>query len=133
LSPTSQSGGVSLLRKIVAALILVPLAIVLIAFAVANRQFVTVSLDPFSAEHPAATVTRPLFEVIIGLLIVGVIAGGVAAWLRQSKWRRQARRLEREVSDLRGEIAALKRTGAPAYVPPTVQPPERLKIKPPVR
>jgi uncharacterized integral membrane protein len=121
-----------LLRKIIAALILVPLAIVLIAFAVANRQIVTVSLDPFSAEHPASTVTLPLFALIIGLLIAGVVVGGVAAWLRQSKWRRNARRLEREVSDLRAEVDTFKRTGAPAYVPPTVQPPERLKLKPPV-
>ena len=37
-------------RKIVAALILVPLAILIVAFAVANRQAVTVSLDPFASE-----------------------------------------------------------------------------------
>jgi hypothetical protein len=77
-----------LLRKIVAALILVPLAIVIIAFAVANRQIVTVSLDPFSSNPPAAAVTLPLFALIIVLLILGVVIGGVAAWLRQGKWRR---------------------------------------------
>ena len=49
--------GAGVLRKIVAAVILVPLAIVIIAFAVANRQIVTVSLDPFSSERPAASVT----------------------------------------------------------------------------
>ena len=90
-----------MLRKIVAALILVPLAIVIIAFAVANRQIVTVSLDPFSAEHPAASVTLPLFALIIVLLIVGVVIGGIAAWLRQGRWRRTARRLEREAGELR--------------------------------
>ena len=36
-----------MLRKLVTALILVPLAIVLVAFAVANRQTVVVSFDPF--------------------------------------------------------------------------------------
>ena len=40
-------------RKIVTALILVPLAIVLIMFAVANREIVTVSLDPFNSAEPA--------------------------------------------------------------------------------
>ena len=69
----------SLFRKIVAALILVPLAIVIIAFAVANRQVVTVSLDPFSAERPAASLTLPLFALVIVLLILGVVIGGVAA------------------------------------------------------
>jgi uncharacterized integral membrane protein len=34
-------------------LIVVPLAVVIIAFAVANRQSVTVSFDPFSATSPA--------------------------------------------------------------------------------
>ena len=37
------------LRKIVTVLVLVPLAIALIVFAVANREIVTVSLDPFDA------------------------------------------------------------------------------------
>ena len=87
-----------MLRKIVAALILVPLAVVIVAFAVANRQIVTVSFDPFSPERPAASVTLPLFALVIVLLILGVLIGGIAAWLRQGKWRRTARRLEREVA-----------------------------------
>ena len=36
--------------KILRAVILIPLAVLLIAFAVANRQVVVVSLDPFEAE-----------------------------------------------------------------------------------
>jgi uncharacterized integral membrane protein len=120
------------LRKIVAAIILIPLAVVIIAFAVANRQIVTVSLDPFSAEHPAASLTLPLFGLVIALLVLGVVIGGIAAWLRQSKWRRTARRLEREVEDLRREREALKSaTGAPGLVPEAAPPPERLQLKPP--
>ena len=42
-----------MIRKFVTALILVPLAIVFIAFAVANRQTVVVSFDPFDQAHPA--------------------------------------------------------------------------------
>ena len=38
-----------MLRKIVTAIIVVPLAAVIVAFAVANRQTVTVSFDPFSS------------------------------------------------------------------------------------
>jgi uncharacterized integral membrane protein len=122
-------------RKVVAAVILVPLAVVIIAFAVANRQIVTVSLDPFSVERPAAAVTLPLFALILVLLIIGVVIGGVAAWLRQTKWRRAARRLEREVDELRGEINALTRNAgaAAAIVPEPITPPERLQLKPPVR
>ena len=123
-------------RSLIAALILVPLAIVIIAFAVANRQIVTVSLDPFSAEHPAASVALPLFGLIIVFLIVGVLIGGIAAWLRQARWRRMARRLEREAGALRGEIEEFKRTAGMVGgggLPQRAEPPERLKLQAPRR
>lgn len=97
------------MRKIVTAVVLVPLAIVIIAFAVANRQMVTVSLDPFDATHPAAALTVPLFVLIFVLVIFGVLVGGVAAWLRQSKWRAAARRAENENHELIAEMAMLRR------------------------
>ena len=132
MTGAARSAG-NTFRKIIAAIILVPLAVVIIAFAVANRQIVTVSLDPFSAEHPAASLTLPLFALVIVLLVLGVLIGGIAAWLRQSKWRRTARRLEREIADLHIEIEALKRSagipGAGIDVP--VAPPERLQLRPP--
>jgi uncharacterized integral membrane protein len=132
LTGAPQSGG-STLRKIVAAVILVPLAVVIIAFAVANRQAVTVSLDPFNPDVPAASVTKPLFVIIIAVLILGVIIGGIAAWLRQTKWRRTARRLEREVANLHAEIDALKRMSIPPGIPQAAEPPERLQLRPPAR
>jgi uncharacterized integral membrane protein len=134
LTRAPRSAG-SVVRKIVAAVILIPLAIVIIAFAVANRQIVTVSLDPFSAEHPALSpLTLPLFALIIVLLIAGVLIGGVAAWLRQAKWRRVARRLEREVEELRGEVASLKRnSGSVAGVPEAANRPARLQLRAPVQ
>ena len=121
-----------MLRKIVTAIILVPLAILIIAFAVANRQIATVSFDPFSATEPAAAVTLPLFALIIVLLIIGVVIGGTAAWLRQGEWRRRARRLEREVDELRSKLDALEAiAGEPTIVPREANPPPRLKLKPP--
>jgi len=134
LTQTARSAG-GLVRKIIAAVILVPLAVIIIAFAVANRQIVTVSLDPFSAEHPAASLTLPLFALVIVLLILGVLIGGIAAWLRQSKWRRTARRLEREIADLHIEIEALKRTAgvSTASVNGPAAAPERLQLRPPMR
>ncbi len=109
--------GTTMIRKIVTALILVPLAIVLVAFAVANRQTVVVSLDPFDQAHPALSVTLPLFALILALVIGGVLVGGVAAWLRQSKWRRAARLAEAEARELRAELDRLRRRSAPSPLP----------------
>jgi uncharacterized integral membrane protein len=123
-----------LLRKTVAALILVPLAIVIIVFAVANRQSVTVSLDPFNAGSPAVAVALPLFALIILAVIAGVIVGGAAAWFGQRRWRRRVRILEREADELRGKLAALQGAEPAASIIPREQtPPQRLKLKPPAQ
>ena len=123
-----------MLRKLVAALILVPLAIIIIAFALANRQPVTVSFDPFNASEPAASATLPLFALMILLLIVGVLIGGAAAWLRQGRWRGSARRFERELRHLRDQLAALEAAaGRPAKPPEGANPPKRLRLRPPAR
>jgi hypothetical protein len=92
-----------------------------------------VSLDPFSAERPAASLTLPLLALVIALLILGVVVGGMAARLRQAQWRRTARRLEREAGDLRSQVDSLKRAGAPTTVPGPVEPPPRLQLRPPTR
>ena len=122
----------STLRKVVAAVILVPLAVLIVAFAVANREKVTIALDPFGPNSAAAWQTQPLFVVVIGALILGVVVGGIAAWLRQTKWRRTARRLEREVANLRAEVEALKRSSVPVNIPEAAAPAERLRISPPI-
>ena len=96
-------------RKIVTAIIVVPLAVIFTAFAVANRQAVTVSFDPFSSTSPAYAATLPLFAVIFVVLILGVLVGGFAAWLRQGKWRRSARRLDGEVRALHDEMETVRR------------------------
>ncbi len=123
-----------MIRRFVTALILVPLAIVLISFAVANRQTVVVSLDPFDSAHPALSVSLPLFALILVLVVGGVILGGAAAWLRQSRWRRAARRAEAQARELRAENDQLKlRRGladpAGASLPAEYAP--RLTIPPP--
>ena len=123
-----------MLRKIVAAIVLIPLAVLIIAFAVANRHWVTVSFDPFNADQPAAAVQLPLFALIILVLIAGVLIGGLASWLRQGKWRSAARRFEREVAQLRGKLAALEGDAAgPGSGPEKAEPVQRLKLRPPAR
>jgi uncharacterized integral membrane protein len=105
------------MRKLITALILVPLAIVLVAFAVANRQSVVVSFDPFDAAHPAFALPVPLFALLLAALLAGVVIGGIAAWMRQSKWRRAARFAQGQARALDAELAQLReRTSTAALV-----------------
>ena len=97
-----------MLRKLVLALILIPLAVLIVALAVANREIVTISFDPFSRAEPAFLLRAPLFVLVFILVIACVIIGGIASWLRQSKWRRAARMHEAELRAARGEIDRLK-------------------------
>lgn len=117
-----------MLRKVVTAIIVIPLAVVIIAFAVANRHAVTVSFDPFTAVNPAYAATLPLFAILFAVLILGVIVGGVAAWMRQSKWRRIARQRESEVRALHQEIDALRRRLDLAEAAPREQQPTPLPV-----
>jgi uncharacterized membrane protein (DUF106 family) len=123
-----------MIRNIVTTLVLVPLAIVLIAFAVANRQTVVVSLDPFDQVNPALSVSLPLFGLVLIVIIAAVIVGGIAAWLRQAKWRRAARVAQEQVQALQAQIDALQReSSAPEPPLSTMQRREapRLRIPPP--
>lgn len=122
-----------MLRKLLTAIIVVPLAAVIIAFAVANRQTVTVSFDPFSATSPAYAATLPLFAVIFAVLILGVIIGGIAAWIGQHKWRHAARRLDGEVRALQQEIDLRNARETYRSQPPAAVPPQQPAILPPGR
>jgi uncharacterized integral membrane protein len=114
----------ALMRKFVTAFVLVPLAIVIVMFAVANRQYITVSFDPFDSANPAVAIRIPLFILIFALVGLGVLVGGVAAWLRQHKWRARARRAEADAKRLHAELNAVRSLDTtPPPAPREAQPP----------
>jgi len=85
-------------------LLLVPLGLIGLAFAIANRHLVTVSFDPFSGgDIEGVQITAPLFIVLLLAIMFGVILGGVVTWLEQGKNRRAARQARAELDRLRGE------------------------------
>ena len=123
-----------MIRRIFTALILLPLAIIVISLAVANRENVVISFDPFDPTHPALTRALPLYLLMLMLLIGGVVVGGIAAWLRQGKWRRAARRADAQARELRAEVDRLKRrlgTSVLATHPTPGEAAPRLMIPPP--
>jgi uncharacterized integral membrane protein len=95
-------------RKFFSAVVIIPLGIFFIIFAVANRHLVTVSFDPFNSATPTVAVTLPLFVVIIAVAMLGVVAGGMATWFRQGRWRRAARQSEAEARQIRTQLADLR-------------------------
>ena len=114
------------MRKFITAFILIPLGVVIVMFAVANREVITVSFDPFDSVKPAFAAKMPLFILIFVLIGLGVLIGGIAAWLKQHKWRIRARRAEADVRRLRTELDAERSlaTAPPAReAPPLIIPP----------
>lgn len=86
------------------ALILVPVGFVVILLAIANRAPVTISFDPFSSTDPLFAFSAPLWLTLLCTLAVGVLIGGCAAWLAQSRHRKLERQYKREADHLRREV-----------------------------
>ena len=91
----------------------VPVALVAIWIALANRLPVVLSLDPFSQSAPAMTVQMPLYLLLFAAVLAGVLLGGFAIG-----FRRVARRSS-ELVDAASQRAAnllparLRRTKTP--------------------
>ena len=100
------------MRKFLTALIVIPLALIFVVFAVANRHFVTVSFDPFNSANPSISVSLPLFVLIIAIAVLGVVAGGLATWFGQRRWRRAARQHEADARTARAQLAELRSQAA---------------------
>ena len=106
------------MRKFFTGLVLIPLGLIFVVFAVANRHAVTVSFDPFNSTDPSLGVRLPLFVVIIAVAILGVVAGGTATWFRQRHWRRAARQHEADARAARAQLADLRAGTASARYDP---------------
>ena len=90
-------------------IVIILAAIVLLAFAYANHQFVTVSFDPFGSDGAIVPpVDAPLFVVVIVSAMLGVIAGAAATWLSQGRHRKAARRFHADADKWRAQAESLR-------------------------
>ncbi len=106
------------LAKILKLVIVLPIAALIVAFAIANRQNVSISFDPFSdPDASSAVITAPLFILLFMVLVVGTFLGGIAAWLSQGANRRRARIARDEAERWREEARRLREQ--PAIVVPS--------------
>lgn len=88
-------------------------ALALISVALANRAMVPLKILPDEVAGwfaVAPSIELPLFLVILGSIVAGLLVGFVWEWIREygeraekARLARETRRLEREVARLKGE------------------------------
>lgn len=91
------------MRKWLARLVWVPLALVGGIFAIANREKTVISLWPLPWD-----VTLPLFMILLAVLLIGLVAGGLIVWLGGHHHRATARQQTRSADQLRRQVAQMK-------------------------
>lgn len=96
-----------MLRRLLLILIVLPVSVGLIMLAVANRHPVSLVIDPLTGPGGWA-IEAPLFLIVFAAMIIGVVLGGVAAWLSQGRHRRAARSSAREARSAHAEVEALR-------------------------
>ncbi|MCX7304025.1 MAG: LapA family protein [Hyphomicrobiales bacterium] len=106
-----------MVNRIVLIAVLVPLAIVLIALAVANRAGVAFTFDPFNPGNPALTWQLPLFVLLFAAMIIGMVVGSLATWIRQGRYRKLARQRGHEAEALRQAATSRAPTQAAPQLP----------------
>ena len=84
-------------------IVLVPLAILLIAFSVANRHAVQLSFDPLNVSDPAIVIDAPMFVFVFGAIVCGLLLGSIGTWFSQGKHRKLARERRREAANWKFE------------------------------
>lgn len=90
---------------------LAALAVVLVTVAIANRDVVTLNLLPAelaTLSGVTLSVSLPLFVVIFGAIIAGLLIGFVWEWIREYKHRSAASTHKREKEKLAREVSKLK-------------------------
>jgi putative membrane protein len=84
-------------------LITLPLLLLLVLFALSNRQ--PVSLHIWPTDYAA---TLPLSLAVLGSMAVAFLAGGLLVWVSELVQRRRARRAEQTVRLLEAQVQELK-------------------------
>ena len=87
------------------------LALCLVTVAIANRGMVELKLVPAALSGPLGFQERaemPLYIVIFGAILMGILIGFVWEWLREHRYRREAELRRREALRLEHENRELR-------------------------
>ncbi len=97
--------------------VIVPILVALVVFAVANRQRVELNLWPFFVLQDV-----PLFLLALGMLALGALAGAFWMWVPLARWRLRARSHERRIVELEAALAENRALVAQLREPPPPHP-----------
>lgn len=92
-------------------LFLFTVALALVLMAMANRETVTLEMIPpdlaawFGVQYG---IQLPLFVVVLGAVVVGVLVGFVWEWLREHRYRVEAKTSKQAAKALEREVTAIK-------------------------
>ncbi|MCZ2327941.1 LapA family protein [Bartonella sp. F02] len=88
-------------KQIFLIIILVPLTILLIAFIVANRQMVTLVLNPFQNNSESLSFRAPLFVWLFTFFSLGVLFSSIINWFTQHHYRKALKESKNEIEKLK--------------------------------
>ncbi|WP_159729844.1 lipopolysaccharide assembly protein LapA domain-containing protein [Methylosinus sp. Ce-a6] len=97
------------MRSVLRILVFVPLGLVFLYFAAANRAPVRIFLDPFpGAGESGPSFEAPLYLVVLASVALGVVAGGVSSFVAHGRYRRAAKVARADAKKARSEADQLR-------------------------
>jgi uncharacterized integral membrane protein len=87
--------------RVISLLVTVPIGLLVLSFALTNRETVTLGLWPLPF-----TLDPPVWAMGLGALALGILLGGFVGWLAGHRGRARRRRAERRTAELGEALAA---------------------------
>jgi len=98
-----RSFAAKLVSWIVTLVILIPLALIAVLFALSNREWVDVAFWPLPG-----TVEIPLYLMSLPGIPIGFVLGGLLVWSTKRIYKVRAARAERRAEDLDRELSVMR-------------------------
>jgi uncharacterized integral membrane protein len=92
--------------RILSWIVAAPIVVLVVLFAVSNREPITLRLLPFPFD-----LTIPIWLLTLIELFVGFLLGAIVTWIGDRRRRRETRLLARRVIELEQSLAAQKQAG----------------------
>ena len=92
-------------KRISSLIILIPVALILIAFIIANRETVALSLNPFQSQSGNLVFHAPLFVWLFLFLVIGIVIGGITVWFTQHRFRKALKDAQTELQGLKMQLS----------------------------